>query len=59
MTGEVSLRGRVMPVGGIKEKLIGAHRAGVKTVLLPAGNLKDVKDVPEEVKQELKIVHVK
>ena len=59
MTGEVSLRGRVMPVGGIKEKLIGAHRAGVKTVLLPAQNRKDVKDVPEEVKLDLKIVHVK
>jgi ATP-dependent Lon protease len=59
MTGEVSLRGRVMPVGGIKEKLIGAHRAGVKTVLLPAGNRKDVKDVPDEVKRELEIVHVK
>jgi ATP-dependent Lon protease len=59
MTGEVSLRGRVMPVGGIKEKLIGAHRAGVKTVLLPAHNKKDVKDVPEEVKKDLEIVHVK
>lgn len=59
MTGEVSLRGRVMPVGGIKEKLIGAHRAGVKTVLLPAHNRKDVKDVPEEVKKDLEIVYVK
>ena len=59
MTGEVSLRGRVMPVGGIKEKLIGAHRAGVKTVLLPAQNRKDVKDVPEEVKKDLQIIHVK
>ncbi|KAG9781358.1 Lon protease-like protein 2, peroxisomal [Exophiala dermatitidis] len=59
MTGEVSLRGRVMPVGGIKEKLIGAHRAGVKTVLLPAHNRKDVKDVPEEVKRDLEIVYVK
>jgi ATP-dependent Lon protease len=58
MTGEVSLRGRVMPVGGIKEKLIGALRAGVKTVLLPVGNRKDVKDLPEEVKQGLEIVHV-
>ncbi|KAI4161301.1 MAG: hypothetical protein LQ342_004968 [Letrouitia transgressa] len=55
MTGEVSLRGRVMPVGGIKEKLIGALRAGVKTVLLPQGNRKDVKDLPEEVKQGLEI----
>ena len=58
MTGEISLRGRVMPVGGIKEKLIGALRAGVKTVLLPRGNRKDVKDVPEEVKTGLDIVYV-
>ena len=58
MTGEVSLRGRVMPVGGIKEKLIGALRAGVKTVLLPVGNRKDVKDLPAEVKEGLEIVHV-
>ena len=58
MTGEVSLRGRVMPVGGIKEKLIGALRAGVKTVLLPAHNRKDVKDLPEEVKLGLEIIHV-
>ena len=49
MTGEISLRGRVMPVGCIKEKLIGAHRAGVKTVLVPGQNRKDVKDVPKEV----------
>lgn len=62
MTGEVSLRGRVMPVGGIKEKLIGAHRAGVKTVLVPYQNRKDVKDVPSEVltgEQGLKIVYAK
>lgn len=59
MTGEVSLRGKVMPVGGIKEKLIGAHRAGVKKVLLPEHNLKDVRDVPAEVRDELEIVHVK
>jgi len=58
MTGEVSLRGRVMPVGGIKEKLIGALRAGVKTVLLPVKNRKDVKDLPQEVKDGLEIVHV-
>ena len=59
MTGEISLRGRVMPVGGIKEKLIGAHRAGVKTVLLPDQNRKDVKDVPDEVKRDLQIIHVR
>ena len=58
MTGEVSLRGRVMPVGGIKEKLIGALRAGVKTVLLPTHNRKDVKDLPQEVKDGLEIIHV-
>lgn len=59
MTGEVSLRGRVMPVGGVKEKLIGAHRAGVRAVLLPEGNRKEVKDVPGEVRRDLEIVHVK
>ncbi|KAG8425236.1 hypothetical protein J3458_001961 [Metarhizium acridum] len=58
MTGEISLRGRVTAVGGIKEKLIGALRAGVKTVLLPAQNRKDVKDLPQEVKDGLQIVHV-
>ncbi|KAL4784929.1 Lon protease C-terminal proteolytic domain-containing protein [Aspergillus varians] len=58
MTGEVSLRGRVMPVGGIKEKLIGALRAGVTTVLLPHQNRKDVKDVPEEVSNGLEIIYV-
>lgn len=55
MTGEVSLRGRVLPVGGIKEKLIGALRAGVERVLLPEGNRKDARDLPEEVKTGLKI----
>ncbi|KAH6668551.1 ATP-dependent protease La 2 [Plectosphaerella plurivora] len=59
MTGEISLRGRVTAVGGIKEKLIGALRAGVKTVLLPAQNRKDVKDLPQEVKDGLHIIHVR
>ncbi|KAI9052831.1 hypothetical protein LZ554_003104 [Drepanopeziza brunnea f. sp. 'monogermtubi'] len=58
MTGEISLRGRVTAVGGIKEKLIGALRAGVKTVLLPAQNKKDAKDLPQEVKDGLEIIHV-
>ncbi|KAI9827146.1 MAG: hypothetical protein M1832_005282 [Thelocarpon impressellum] len=58
MTGEMSLRGRVTAVGGIKEKLIGALRAGVKTVLLPAQNRKDAKDLPQEVKDGLDIIHV-
>ncbi|PSN62283.1 ATP-dependent protease La [Corynespora cassiicola Philippines] len=58
MTGEVSLRGRVLPVGGIKEKLIGALRAGVERVLLPEGNRKDARDLPEEVKRDVKIEFV-
>ncbi|KAK1810099.1 hypothetical protein LTR12_015548 [Friedmanniomyces endolithicus] len=58
MTGEVALRGKVMPVGGIKEKLIGALRAGVKKVLLPQQNRKDVKDLPVEVTEGLEIVLV-
>ena len=58
MTGEVSLRGRVMPVGGIKEKLIGALRAGVKMCLLPVANRKEVKDVPNEVRNGIDIVFV-
>lgn len=58
MTGEISLRGRITAVGGIKEKLIGALRAGVKTVLLPAQNRKDVRDLPLEVKEGLEIIHV-
>lgn len=58
MTGEISLRGKVLPVGGVKEKLIGALRAGVRTVLLPAGNRKDIGDLPLEVRDGLEIVHV-
>ncbi|KAI9794460.1 MAG: hypothetical protein M1816_005530 [Peltula sp. TS41687] len=58
MTGEVSLRGRVIAVGGIKEKLIGALRAGVKKVLLPAHNRKDTKDLPQEVKEGLDVIYV-
>ncbi|KAH0032341.1 ATP-dependent protease-like protein La, partial [Aureobasidium melanogenum] len=58
MTGEFSLRGKVLPVGGIKEKLIGALRAGVKKVMLPNANKKDVKDLPEEVLSGLEICHV-
>ncbi|KAF1944309.1 ATP-dependent protease La, partial [Clathrospora elynae] len=58
MTGEVSLRGRVLPVGGVKEKLIGALRAGVERVLLPEGNRKDTRELPEEVLRGLKIEFV-
>jgi ATP-dependent Lon protease len=58
MTGEITLRGKVLSVGGIKEKVMAAHRANIKTVLLPAGNRKDLADVPEETKQSLKFVFV-
>ena len=55
MTGEISLRGRVMPVGGIKEKLLAAHRAGIKHVLIPAKNRRDLDDIPSDVKDEMKV----
>ncbi|TRO95858.1 endopeptidase La [Glycocaulis profundi] len=58
MTGEVTLRGRVLPIGGLKEKLLAALRGGVKTVLIPSENEKDLEDVPDNVKQGLKIIPV-
>ena len=59
MTGEISLRGRVMPVGGVKEKALGAVRAGLKTVLVPEKNNKDLVEMPESVKEKLKFIKVK
>jgi ATP-dependent Lon protease len=56
MTGEISLRGQVLPVGGIKEKLLAALRAGIDTVMLPRRNLKDLDDIPDEAKQRLKLI---
>ena len=56
MTGEISLRGLVLPVGGIKEKVVAAHRAGIRRVMLPARNRKDFEDIPEEVRQALAFV---
>jgi ATP-dependent Lon protease len=53
MTGEITLRGRVLPIGGLKEKVLGAHRAGIKVIIIPKGNEADIEDVPEEVRNIL------
>ncbi len=58
MTGEISLRGRVLPIGGLKEKSIAAYRSGLKTIFIPKENEKDLEDIPEEIKNNLKIVPV-
>ena len=58
MTGEVTLRGRVLPVGGIKMKVLAAHRAGLKTVILPARNARDLDDIPDEVRNDMQFVLV-
>ncbi|UKS64229.1 endopeptidase La [Rossellomorea marisflavi] len=58
MTGEMTLRGRVLPIGGLKEKTLSAHRAGIKTVILPKDNEKDIDDIPESVREELTFILV-
>ena len=58
MTGEITLRGRVLPVGGIREKVVAAHRAGIKTFVLPSQNMKDLEDVPADARNELRFVPV-
>jgi ATP-dependent Lon protease len=55
MTGEITLRGRVLPVGGVREKVLAAHRAGIKTVIIPKRNLKDLVDVPKKARNDLNI----
>jgi ATP-dependent Lon protease len=59
MTGEITLRGEVLPIGGLKEKLLAAHRGGIKTVLIPQENVKDLAEIPDNVKNRLEIVPVK
>lgn len=58
MTGEVTLRGNVLPIGGLKEKSLAAHRAGIDTILIPKGNVKDLEDIPQEVKDHIRFVPV-
>ena len=55
MTGEITLRGKVLPIGGVKEKLLAAHRAGIRTVILPKDNQKDLADVPANIQEEFTV----
>ena len=59
MTGEVTLRGRVLPIGGLKEKLLAAHRGGIKTVIIPYENKRDLPEIPDNIKGDLTIIPVK
>jgi ATP-dependent Lon protease len=59
MTGEITLRGRVMPVGGVREKVLGAHRAGLTRVLLPTRNVRDLDDIPEDIRNQIEFVPIK
>ena len=52
MTGEVTIRGRVLPIGGLKEKALASYRQGIKTVIIPKGNEKDVHEIPKEIRKE-------
>ena len=58
MTGEITLRGTVLPIGGLNEKAVAARRAGIKTVLIPRDNAKDLAEIPEKVREDLKFVLV-
>ena len=59
MTGEITLRGRVLPIGGLKEKVIGAHRAGIKKIFIPEENEPNLDEIPKEIKKDLKFITIK
>jgi ATP-dependent Lon protease len=59
MTGEITLRGEVTAIGGLKEKLLAAHRGGITTVMIPEDNVKDLQDIPENVKSQIEIIPVR
>jgi len=59
MTGEITLRGQVLAIGGLKEKLLAAHRGGIKVVLIPDENKRDLKEIPDNIKSDLEIIPVK
>jgi ATP-dependent Lon protease len=58
MTGEITLRGRVLPIGGLKSKILAAHLSGAKMIILPKKNEKDLRDIPEEIRKQIKLVTV-
>jgi ATP-dependent Lon protease len=58
MTGEITLRGRVLPIGGLKEKALAAHRGGIRTILIPKENKKDIREIPKKVRGNMRIVLV-
>ena len=58
MTGEVTLRGRVLPIGGLKEKSLAAYRAGIRTVIIPEGNKNDIDDIPEKIREDIQFIPV-
>jgi ATP-dependent Lon protease len=58
LTGELTLSGRILPVGGVKEKVLAAHRAGVKSVVFPARNDSDIKDIAEDIKKDIQIIEI-
>ena len=58
MTGEITLRGKVLAIGGLREKIIGSHRAGIRKIILPDENKKDLDEIPDDIKKDIKFIFV-